>query len=168
MAKVIDRAGIDRTGGNDMDAEVVDVARAELAGRGNKGNKVFHKLSMSSLPFAAGSYYAFDHRPWWFRMLWRLSNLLTVGISGLPHGPKSFCAEVTAKAIYWPLARGARLEKRFTRREVESMLQDACFEPIIFSSTEPFWCAVDFKAAGSAITASATGAAPRARLDNAG
>jgi hypothetical protein len=53
---------------------------------------------------------------------------------------------------------GTRLEKLFTRREVESMLQDAGFERITFSSTEPFWCALGFKAAGSATTGSATGA----------
>jgi ubiquinone/menaquinone biosynthesis C-methylase UbiE len=313
VAKVIDKAGIDRTGGDNLDAEVVndfgaewkrfdqsglsnadlvqmfdgyfhifpwatlpadaegadigcgsgrwavmvaprvgrlhlvdpsealDVARAKFAGQGNSGNTVFHSLSVNSLPFAADSldfayslgvlhhvpdtraaiasiarvlkpgapflvylYYAFDHRPWWFRMLWRMSNLLRVSISRLPHGPKSFCAEVIAAAIYWPLARGARLldslgrlprawplayyrdrtfyvmrtdaldrfgtrlEKRFTRREVESMLQDAGFERITFSSTEPFWCVVGFKAAGSATTGSAIGAAPQVRQDKAG
>jgi hypothetical protein len=48
------------------------------------------------------------------------------------------------------------------------MLQDAGFERITFSSTEPFWCAVGFKTAGSATTGSAIGAAPQVRQDKAG
>jgi SAM-dependent methyltransferase len=38
-----------------------------------------------------------------------------------------------------------RLEQRFTRAEIETMLRDAGFEDIRFSPTMPFWCAVAFK-----------------------
>jgi ubiquinone/menaquinone biosynthesis C-methylase UbiE len=40
-----------------------------------------------------------------------------------------------------------RLEKRFTRGEIERMLKDAGFIDIQFSDAVPFWCAVGIKAA---------------------
>ena len=38
-----------------------------------------------------------------------------------------------------------RLEKRFTRAEIEAMLDRAGFVDIRFSDSEPFWCAVGIK-----------------------
>jgi hypothetical protein len=40
-----------------------------------------------------------------------------------------------------------RLEKRFTRSEIEAMLTRAGFADIRFSNSEPFWCAVGLKQA---------------------
>lgn len=40
---------------------------------------------------------------------------------------------------------GTRLEQRFTRREIESMLTEAGFVDLRFSDREPFWCAVGLK-----------------------
>jgi SAM-dependent methyltransferase len=37
---------------------------------------------------------------------------------------------------------GTRLEQRFTRTEIESMMTDAGLVDIVFSSHAPFWCAV--------------------------
>jgi len=41
---------------------------------------------------------------------------------------------------------GTTLEKRFTRAEIERMMRNAGLESIKFSDSEPFWCAVGFKA----------------------
>jgi hypothetical protein len=38
-----------------------------------------------------------------------------------------------------------RLEQRFTRPQIESMLADAGFVDVRFSQTEPYWCAVATK-----------------------
>jgi hypothetical protein len=38
-----------------------------------------------------------------------------------------------------------RLEKRFTRPEIEAMLKRAGFVDVRFSDREPFWCAVGIK-----------------------
>jgi ubiquinone/menaquinone biosynthesis C-methylase UbiE len=38
-----------------------------------------------------------------------------------------------------------RLEKRFTRIEIEQMLKRAGFDDVQFSQSEPFWCAVGIK-----------------------
>ncbi len=57
-------------------------------------------------------YYAFDNRPPWFRLLWRLSDLMRRRIAAAPFGTKSVIAEILAGLVYWPLARGARLVER--------------------------------------------------------
>jgi ubiquinone/menaquinone biosynthesis C-methylase UbiE len=48
---------------------------------------------------------------------------------------------------------GTRLEKRFTRAEIEQMLNRAGFENVLFSNAEPFWCAVGIKSAATAAKA---------------
>jgi len=132
-------------------------------------------------PFLLYLYYAFDQRPWWFRALWRTSDLLRKGISRMPVRLKNFVCEGIALLVYLPLARsakllewfgglpdswplayyrhreyyvmrtdaldrfGTRLEKRFSRQEIKSMLQSAGFTDIRFSDRQPFWCAVGVK-----------------------
>ena len=41
---------------------------------------------------------------------------------------------------------GTRLEQRFTRLQIESMMRDAGLEEIRFSESAPFWCAVGIRA----------------------
>ena len=43
-----------------------------------------------------------------------------------------------------------RLEKRFTRGEIEHMLERAGFDDVQFSRSEPFWCAVGIKSSARA------------------
>ncbi len=59
-------------------------------------------------PFLLYLYYAFDNRPWWFRALWRASDLLRGVISRLPHTLRFATSQVLAALVYWPLARTAR------------------------------------------------------------
>src|ERR1051326_4910781 len=63
-------------------------------------------------PFLLYLYYAFDNRPAWFRLLWRISNLVRVVVSRLPFWLRSFLSELAAACIYWPFARSARLAER--------------------------------------------------------
>jgi ubiquinone/menaquinone biosynthesis C-methylase UbiE len=42
---------------------------------------------------------------------------------------------------------GTRLEQRFTRDQIGSMMSDAGLDRIVFSADVPFWCAVGYKAA---------------------
>ena len=122
----------------------------------------------------------FDGRPWWYRQLWRLSELLRHPISRAPRPIRYLCSQVAAATLYWPLSRlarlaerlgfspdsfplsfyrrrsfyllrtdaldrfGARLDQRFTRVEIETMMHDAGLDDVIFSSRAPFWCAVGF------------------------
>jgi ubiquinone/menaquinone biosynthesis C-methylase UbiE len=40
---------------------------------------------------------------------------------------------------------GTRLEQRFTRAQIETMMREAGFDQIRFSDTAPFWCAVGIR-----------------------
>jgi len=51
---------------------------------------------------------------------------------------------------------GTRLEQRFTKAEIETMLTDACFENINFSDSAPFWCASGIKKSGDSPAYSTT------------
>lgn len=54
-------------------------------------------------------YYAFDNRPPWFRMLWRITDLARRLISHLPRIPRFLVCEIIAAIVYWPLGRLAAL-----------------------------------------------------------
>jgi SAM-dependent methyltransferase len=125
-------------------------------------------------------YYAFDNRPRWFRVIWRLSDVARRLISALPFALRSPLCDVMAATVYWPLARiskglerlgfyvghlplssyrkrsfysmrtdaldrfGTRVEKRFTRQQIQSMMEAAGLEGIVFSEA-PHWCAVGYR-----------------------
>jgi len=40
---------------------------------------------------------------------------------------------------------GTKLEKRFSKKEIQQMLENAGFEDVHFSDRTPFWCAVGYK-----------------------
>jgi SAM-dependent methyltransferase len=60
-------------------------------------------------PFLLYLYYSFDNRPWWFRHLWLLSELIRGVVSRLPYSLRYFLSQTIAVFIYWPLARTAKL-----------------------------------------------------------
>lgn len=131
-------------------------------------------------PFLLYLYYAFDNRPRWFRLLWRMSELIRVLVSRLPHGLRYVMSQIIASVVYWPLARfaglmesigvdvknfplapyrhwgfyvmrtdaldrfGTRLEQRFSRVEIQKMMESAGLERVVFSEKNPYWCAVGF------------------------
>ena len=65
-------------------------------------------------------YYAFDNRPLWFRLLWKISDCGRILLSRAPFRVKSFCCDLIATFIYWPIARTLYiLEKKGL--EVESL-----------------------------------------------
>lgn len=58
-------------------------------------------------PFLIYLYYAFDNRPKWFYLLWKISDIFRQIISKLPTGIKHTIAEIIALTIYFPLAKTA-------------------------------------------------------------
>lgn len=132
-------------------------------------------------PFLVYLYYAFDNQPWWFRMVWTLSDAGRVVLSRLPHPLKLAATQLIATLVYWPLARvalllewlganvhsiplsayrhrsfysmrtdaldrfGTSLERRFTRSQIQAMMEFAGLENIQFSQAVPYWCAVGYK-----------------------
>ncbi len=71
-------------------------------------NHCVRKLKAGA-PFLVYLYYAFDNRPFWFRYIWKLSDLLRQVICWLPFNMKSIICEVIAAFVYWPMARFARI-----------------------------------------------------------
>jgi SAM-dependent methyltransferase len=64
-------------------------------------------------PFLVYLYYAFDDRPVWFKILWRLSDMGRRAISRMPFLARYLLTQVLAMLIYWPLSRVARwLDRR--------------------------------------------------------
>jgi SAM-dependent methyltransferase len=57
-------------------------------------------------------YYNFDNRPAWYRMLWRVSDVLRRGICRLPFTLRWLASQIVAAGVYFPLARLARLLDR--------------------------------------------------------
>lgn len=56
-------------------------------------------------PFLLYLYYAFDNRPWWFRLLWRVSDVARQSVSRMPMRIRYATSQVIAAVIYYPLAR---------------------------------------------------------------
>jgi SAM-dependent methyltransferase len=60
-------------------------------------------------PFLLYLYYAFDNRPAWFRAVWRASEIVRRTVSRAPFRVRSAVSDMLAAAVYWPLARTARI-----------------------------------------------------------
>lgn len=74
--------------------------------------KSIARILKPGAPFLVYLYYAFDQRPWWFRILWRISDMIRRVISVLPGRAKNICCDVIALTVYLPLARTAWLLDR--------------------------------------------------------
>lgn len=137
-----------------------------------------HRVLRPGAPFLVYLYYAFDNRPAWFRLLWRVSDGFRSVVARLPHRPRLAVTRAIASLVYWPMAKlsaalerrgmdvgriplsayraqpfyvmktdaldrfGTRLEKRYTRGEIESLLVDSGFSDVEFNDDWPFWCAL--------------------------
>jgi SAM-dependent methyltransferase len=63
-------------------------------------------------PFLVYLYYAFDNRPFLFKLVWRCSDFLRRIIHRLPESPKHLVTDIIAGLVYFPLARLAGLAER--------------------------------------------------------
>jgi SAM-dependent methyltransferase len=57
-------------------------------------------------------YYALDHRPRWYRAIWKGTDIVRRGIARLPYWAKRALTEVIAFAVYLPIARLCALVER--------------------------------------------------------
>ena len=63
-------------------------------------------------PFLVYLCYSFENRPAWFRIIWRMSDLLRATVSQLPKSLRYGACQILAAAIYLPMAKtAAALEK---------------------------------------------------------
>jgi SAM-dependent methyltransferase len=66
-------------------------------------------------PFLIYLYYAFDNRPVWYRLIWRVTDLARFVVSRLPHPLQWTISQSIAALVYWPLARFAQFMSRHGR-----------------------------------------------------
>ncbi len=59
----------------------------------------------SGAPFLLYIYYRCDNRPFWFRLLWRISDMFRRCISRSPYPLKYWTTQLIAALVYYPLAR---------------------------------------------------------------
>lgn len=64
-------------------------------------------------PFLLYLYYRFDNRPFWFKAIWKASDIFRRFISNLPHKPRYFASQIMALLVYFPLARTAKILEKF-------------------------------------------------------
>lgn len=63
-------------------------------------------------PFLLYLYYAFDNRPSWFRLIWKLSEMGRFILSRSPFRLKSMICDLLAITVYYPLSRAAWLAEK--------------------------------------------------------
>ena len=71
------------------------------------------ELLKPGAPLLLYLYYGFDNRPFWFRLLWELSNVARLLIRRLSPRPKQLITDLIALTVYWPLARLASIAEAF-------------------------------------------------------
>ena len=52
-------------------------------------------------------YYRFDNRPWWFQLIWFVTDLLRRIVSKMPYKLRYFSSQIISIIVYLPLARFA-------------------------------------------------------------
>ena len=52
-------------------------------------------------------YYRFDNRPWWFRLIWFVTDLLRRVVSKMPYKLRYVSSQIISIIVYFPLARFA-------------------------------------------------------------
>jgi SAM-dependent methyltransferase len=60
-------------------------------------------------PFLLYLYYAFDNRPFWFRFVWHLSDILRQLICRMPSPIRLTICDLIAAFVYWPIGRITKL-----------------------------------------------------------
>ena len=70
--------------------------------------KCVKKLKIGA-PFLMYIYYAFDNRPGWFKVIWRISDIIRRVVAVLPFPFKYLISQVIAIFIYFPLSRFSRV-----------------------------------------------------------
>lgn len=71
------------------------------------------ELLKPGAPLLLYLYYAFDNRPTWFRVVWRVSDAFRKVVYRLPPGLKHLVTDAIAVAVYLPLARLSGLLEKF-------------------------------------------------------
>ena len=78
-----------------------------------KGIKSCVEKLKPNAPLLLYLYYAFDNKPLWFQIIWKVSDLMRRLISRAPYPVKYWTSQLIAATIYLPLARIARVIDKY-------------------------------------------------------
>jgi len=56
-------------------------------------------------PFLVYLYYSFDNKPFWYRAVWKVSDVMRNVIARIPSSLRYLLSELIAISLYWPMAR---------------------------------------------------------------
>ena len=65
-------------------------------------------------------YYAFDNKPFWFKLLWKSSDILRKFIILLPSSLKNLITDLIAIIIYFPLAKISLILEKFNKKIIRN------------------------------------------------
>jgi len=65
-------------------------------------------------------YYAFDNKPFWFKLLWKFSDILRKFIILLPSSLKNLITDFIAVIIYFPLAKISLILEKFNKKIIKN------------------------------------------------
>jgi len=135
----------------------------------------------SGAPFLLYLYYSFDNKPKWFKIIWKISDIVRISIYNLPFFLKYPISQFIAFLVYFPFSKilkilkknkieiknfplsyyhdksfyimrtdaldrfGTKIEKRFSRNEIEIMMKKSQLKNIKFSIKQPYWVAIGTK-----------------------
>jgi ubiquinone/menaquinone biosynthesis C-methylase UbiE len=135
----------------------------------------------SGAPFLLYLYYCFDNKPKWFKIIWKISDIVRISIYNLPFFLKYPISQFIAFFVYLPFSKilkilkknkieiknfplsyyhdksfyimrtdaldrfGTKIEKRFSRNEIEIMMKKSQLKNIKFSNKQPYWVAIGTK-----------------------
>ncbi|MDC1154230.1 class I SAM-dependent methyltransferase [Candidatus Pelagibacter sp.] len=78
-----------------------------------KGIESCYNILKKNSPFLIYLYYKFDNKPFWFKIIWKLSDYFRKLISKLPFRIKKIITFFIALTIYFPLAKISKLFNYF-------------------------------------------------------
>ena len=73
----------------------------------SEGIKACVKKLKKGSPFLVYLYYAFDNKPLWFKIIWKVSDVIRNVISRMPFNLKLLTTQIIAGVVYYPFARTA-------------------------------------------------------------
>lgn len=71
------------------------------------------RLLKKGAPFLLYLYYNFENKPFWYKVLWIVSNMIRSLTSRLPKNSKKIVCNIIALSIYYPLSRFALVMEGF-------------------------------------------------------
>ena len=101
-----------------------------------EGIKACAKLLKKNAPFLLYLYYNFENRPFFYRLIWKLSDYLRKILSVLPPKTKIFITSIIAYLIYYPLARFVFISEKLGIDVSNLPLSDYRNKPIYFMKTD--------------------------------